>query len=140
VADNILLFFYKNKRKQNKKNNKILPATSACCGTVVRNECMNHFSPSNACCTQSVLSIFFYKGVVCKMCTTNITPSLPLFCQKSKHCQGIAHSSSSLTLRCHPCLYMIDTVFASIINIYQHDFCSSFFKTISLSLSLSLSL
>jgi len=27
-----------------KKNNKILPATSVCCGTVVRNECRDHFS------------------------------------------------------------------------------------------------
>jgi hypothetical protein len=26
------------------KKNKILPATSACCGAVVRNECRNHFS------------------------------------------------------------------------------------------------
>jgi hypothetical protein len=25
------------------KNNKILPAISACCGVVVKNECMNHF-------------------------------------------------------------------------------------------------
>jgi hypothetical protein len=31
------------KQKENKKNNKILPATSACCGVVVRNECKNHF-------------------------------------------------------------------------------------------------
>jgi hypothetical protein len=27
-----------------KNNNKILPATSTCCGAVVRNECMDHFS------------------------------------------------------------------------------------------------
>jgi hypothetical protein len=40
VAGNILLFFYKTKQK----NNKILPATSACCGAVVRNECRDHFS------------------------------------------------------------------------------------------------
>jgi len=26
------------------KNNKILPATSACCGAVVRNKCKDHFS------------------------------------------------------------------------------------------------
>jgi hypothetical protein len=26
------------------KSNKILPATSACCGSVVKNECKNHFS------------------------------------------------------------------------------------------------
>jgi hypothetical protein len=44
VADNILLFFYKKKRKQNKNNNKILQVTSACCGTVVKNECRDHFS------------------------------------------------------------------------------------------------
>jgi hypothetical protein len=36
VAVNILLFFYKKKTKQNKKYNKILPATSACCGAVVK--------------------------------------------------------------------------------------------------------
>jgi hypothetical protein len=30
--------------KTKQKNNKILPATSACCGAVVRNECMDHFS------------------------------------------------------------------------------------------------
>jgi hypothetical protein len=44
VAGNILLFFYKKKIKENKKNNKILPATSACFGAVVRNECKDHFS------------------------------------------------------------------------------------------------
>jgi hypothetical protein len=44
VAGSILLFFYKKKTKQNKKSNKILPATSACCGAVVRNECRDHFS------------------------------------------------------------------------------------------------
>jgi len=45
--------------KTKQKNNKILPATSACCGAVVRNECMNHFSklnkdknfPDNSCIT-----------------------------------------------------------------------------------------
>jgi hypothetical protein len=47
VAGNILLFFNKNKTKQNKTKNKILPATSACCGAVVRNECMDHFSLEN---------------------------------------------------------------------------------------------
>jgi hypothetical protein len=30
--------------KTKQKNNKILPATSACCGAVVRNECRDHFS------------------------------------------------------------------------------------------------
>jgi hypothetical protein len=30
--------------KTKQKNNKILPAMSACCGAVVRNECSNHFS------------------------------------------------------------------------------------------------
>jgi hypothetical protein len=44
VSGNILLFFYKKKTKQNKKNDKILQATSACCGAVVRNECRDHFS------------------------------------------------------------------------------------------------
>jgi hypothetical protein len=44
VAGNILLFFLQKEMKTKQKNNKILPATSACCGTVVRNECMNHFS------------------------------------------------------------------------------------------------
>jgi hypothetical protein len=39
VASNILLFFL----FCFKKNNKILPATSACCGAVVRNECRDHF-------------------------------------------------------------------------------------------------
>jgi hypothetical protein len=39
MAGNILLFFYKKK-----KNDKILPATSVCCGAVVRNECKDHFS------------------------------------------------------------------------------------------------
>jgi len=39
VVGNILLFFYKKKRKEKKNNNKILPATSAWCGAVVRNEC-----------------------------------------------------------------------------------------------------
>jgi hypothetical protein len=42
VAGNILLCFYKKKRKEKKK--KTLPGRSACCGAVVRNECMNHFS------------------------------------------------------------------------------------------------
>jgi hypothetical protein len=45
VASNILLFFLQKERKTKQKNNKILPATSACCGAVVRNECMDHFSP-----------------------------------------------------------------------------------------------
>jgi hypothetical protein len=31
-------------RNQIPKNNKILSATSACCGVVVRNECRDHFS------------------------------------------------------------------------------------------------
>jgi hypothetical protein len=31
------------------KNNKILPATSACCGAVVRNECRDHFSYKIVC-------------------------------------------------------------------------------------------
>jgi hypothetical protein len=44
VAGSILLFFYKKKTKQNKKIYKILPTTSACCGAVVRNECIDHFS------------------------------------------------------------------------------------------------
>jgi hypothetical protein len=44
VVGSILLFFYKKKTKQNKKSNKILQATSACCGTVVKNECRDHFS------------------------------------------------------------------------------------------------
>jgi hypothetical protein len=44
VAGNILLFFLQKEMKTKQKNNKILPATSACCGTVVRNECMDHFS------------------------------------------------------------------------------------------------
>jgi hypothetical protein len=30
--------------KTKQKNNKILPAKSACCGAVVRNECRDHFS------------------------------------------------------------------------------------------------
>jgi hypothetical protein len=30
--------------KTKQKNNKILPATSSCCGAVVRNECMDYFS------------------------------------------------------------------------------------------------
>jgi hypothetical protein len=47
VAGSILLFFYKKKTKQNKKSNKILPATLACCGDVVRNECRDHFSIEN---------------------------------------------------------------------------------------------
>jgi hypothetical protein len=47
VAGSNLLFFYKKKTKQNKKSNKILPATSACCGAVVRNECRDHFSYLN---------------------------------------------------------------------------------------------
>jgi hypothetical protein len=32
-----------------KKNNKILPVTSACCGAVVRNECKDHLSFSYKC-------------------------------------------------------------------------------------------
>jgi hypothetical protein len=32
--------------KTKQKNNKILPATSVCCVTVVRNECTDHFSYS----------------------------------------------------------------------------------------------
>jgi hypothetical protein len=35
---------FQSKQKENKKNNKILPATSACCGAVTRNECRDHFS------------------------------------------------------------------------------------------------
>jgi hypothetical protein len=42
VADFIIFLQKENNRKQ--KNNKILPVTSACCGAVVRNECMDHFS------------------------------------------------------------------------------------------------
>jgi hypothetical protein len=34
--------------KTKQKNNKILPAMSACCGTVVRNECRDHFSIYNS--------------------------------------------------------------------------------------------
>jgi hypothetical protein len=33
--------------KTKQKNNKILPATSVCCVTVVRNECTDHFSINN---------------------------------------------------------------------------------------------
>jgi hypothetical protein len=33
--------------KTKQKNNKILPATSACCGAVVRNECRDHFFKFN---------------------------------------------------------------------------------------------
>jgi hypothetical protein len=44
VAGNILLFFLQKEIKTKQKNNKILPATSACCGAVVRNECKDHFS------------------------------------------------------------------------------------------------
>jgi hypothetical protein len=44
VASNILLFFLQKEKKRKEKNNKILPATSACFGAVVRNECMDHFS------------------------------------------------------------------------------------------------
>jgi hypothetical protein len=47
VVGNILLFFYKKKMKTKQKNNKILPATSVCCGAVVRNECRDHFSKEN---------------------------------------------------------------------------------------------
>jgi hypothetical protein len=41
-----IIFLQKEKKKQNKRNNKILPVTSTCRGAVVRNECMNHFSYS----------------------------------------------------------------------------------------------
>jgi hypothetical protein len=37
-------FFTKRKQKKTKKSNKILPATSASCGAVVRNECRDNFS------------------------------------------------------------------------------------------------
>jgi hypothetical protein len=30
--------------KTKQKNNKLLPATSACCRAIIRNECKNHFS------------------------------------------------------------------------------------------------
>jgi len=48
MAGNILLFFYKKKTKENKRNNKILPATSAYCETIVKNEYRDHFSFKNA--------------------------------------------------------------------------------------------
>jgi hypothetical protein len=35
---------FQRKQKENKKNNQILPATSDCCGAVVKNECRDHFS------------------------------------------------------------------------------------------------
>jgi hypothetical protein len=38
----VIFYYFFTKIKQ--KNNKILPATSTCCGAVVRNECMDHFS------------------------------------------------------------------------------------------------
>jgi allantoicase len=38
------VIFLQKKMKTKQKNNKILPATSACCGAVVRNECRDHFS------------------------------------------------------------------------------------------------
>jgi hypothetical protein len=41
--------------KKKKKNNKILPATSACCGTVVRNKCRDHFSIYNTLILHSYL-------------------------------------------------------------------------------------
>jgi hypothetical protein len=47
VASNILLFFLQKEMKTKQKNNKILPATSACCGAVVRNECRDHFFKFN---------------------------------------------------------------------------------------------
>jgi hypothetical protein len=49
MTGNILLFFYKKKTKENKKYDKILPATSVCCGAVVRNECKDHFLRSTQC-------------------------------------------------------------------------------------------
>jgi hypothetical protein len=52
VVGNILLFFYKKKIKN---NNKILPATSAYYGAVVRNECRDHFSFINGECYKNTL-------------------------------------------------------------------------------------
>jgi hypothetical protein len=52
VAGNILLFFcfvfiFFCKKITKQKNNKILPATSAYCGAVVRNACKDYFSLRN---------------------------------------------------------------------------------------------
>jgi len=43
----IFYYFLQKEMKTKQKNNKILSATSACCGTVVRNECKDHFSSIN---------------------------------------------------------------------------------------------
>jgi hypothetical protein len=40
------MFLQKEKKRKQEKNNKILPATLACYGTVVKNKCSDHFSLS----------------------------------------------------------------------------------------------
>jgi hypothetical protein len=44
VQESNPIFYYVFTKRKQKKNNKILPARSACCGAVVRNECRDHFS------------------------------------------------------------------------------------------------
>jgi hypothetical protein len=75
--------------KTKQKNNKILPATSACCGAVVRNECMDHFSFQNRnlidalqVCTTSALSPSHEtppscEGEECTSCAPVVKVSFP---------------------------------------------------------------